>query len=97
MPSPLDDVFGRFGLTMSIEECAEVLSVEPQQVRRRLRLSEDDPRRIPGYRPGGGKWVLYTAEIREYVEASAGHRDPAETPDLAETPEPAGAEPPDQG
>lgn len=80
MPNPLDEVFGRYGATMSIEECADLLGIEAQQVRRRLRLTEGDPRRIPGYRPGGvGKWIIPTAAVRAYVEAGVVHRDVTDT------------------
>lgn len=76
MSNPLlDGVFSRYGVTMSIEECADLFGVKPQQIRRRLRLPEDDPRRIPGFLPNGAnRWIIPTAAVRTYVEASAGHR-----------------------
>jgi hypothetical protein len=85
MPNPLDAVFSRYGVTMSIEECAELLGIEAQQVRRRLRLPDTDPRHIPGYRPGGvGKWIVPTAAMRAYVEAGAGYRAGDDSPGAGE-------------
>lgn len=86
MPSELDEVFDRYPLALSVEQCAEILGVLPQQVRRRLRLPKDDPRHIPGHRPGGGKWVIYRPVLRRYIESGAlGTEDPEE---LSEDPQP---------
>lgn len=87
MPNPLDEVFSRYGPTMSIEECADLLRVDPQQIRRRIRLPADHPRHLPGYRPGGArKLIIPTAAVRAYIEAGAIHgpdddpdTDPADT------------------
>jgi hypothetical protein len=86
MPDPLDDLFARYGITMSVEECADLLGIRSQQVRRRLRLTKTDPRRIPGWQPGGsGKWIIPTAALRDYVETGAVHAPVAgdEDPDDA--------------
>ncbi len=65
MPGVLDDLLARYGETLSIEECAELLRKSPQTVSRRLRRGE-----IPGYKVGDG-WVIPTAGLRELLWAGA--------------------------
>jgi excisionase family DNA binding protein len=64
MTSPLDEVFARYtGLTMSVEQVAEVLGRSVQDTYRRLQSRE-----LPFGRREGGKWLIYKSEVRQYLE-----------------------------
>lgn len=82
MPDALDAFFDRLPEVLSIEQCAEALGIRPKTVYRRLVLPDSDPRKIPGYKPGGGSWVILREEIREYVRRGANVAHPDEQDDL---------------
>jgi hypothetical protein len=67
----LDAYFDRLPEVLSIEQCAEALGIKIGTVYKRLRLPMDDPRKIPGFQPGGVSWVIYRDDIRAYVRRGA--------------------------
>lgn len=61
--SPLDEVFAPYPAVLTVEQVAELLGRSPQDTYRRLHAGE-----LPFGRKEGGKWLIYKAEMRAYLE-----------------------------
>lgn len=72
MTTPLDEVFEPYPTVLSVEQLAELLGRTPQDTYRRLQSRE-----LPVGRKEGGRWLIYKAEVRRYVESLDGP-DPQE-------------------
>lgn len=64
MTTPLDEVFAPYPAALSIEQVAELLN---RSVRDVYRLLESTDR--PFGRKERGKWLIYKAEVRAYIES----------------------------
>lgn len=60
---PLDEVFAPYPARLTVEQVAELLGRSPQDTYRRLHARE-----LPFGRKEGGKWLIYKAEVRNYLE-----------------------------
>lgn len=64
MSTPLDEVFGPYPPTLSVEQLAELLGRNVQDTYRRLQDGD-----FPFGRKEGGRWLIYKAEVRRYIES----------------------------
>lgn len=65
----LEEIFAAYPSTLSIEQLAEVLGVEPVTVYRWLRKGA-----LPGYKIGN-TWVIYRDEVRDFMAEERANRE----------------------
>lgn len=64
MAAPLDEVFAPYPAVLTVEQVAELLGRSVRDTYRRLESGD-----LPIGRKEGGRWLIYKAELRRYVEA----------------------------
>jgi excisionase family DNA binding protein len=62
--TPLDEVFEPYPTVLTVEQVAELLGRDAQDTYRRLQQ-----RHLPFGRKEGGRWLIYKAEVRRYLES----------------------------
>lgn len=62
--APLDEVFAPYPAVLSVEQVAELLGRDVQDTYRRLKQGL-----LPFGRKEGGRWLIYKAEVRRYLES----------------------------
>lgn len=73
MTTPLDEVFEPFPAVLTVEQLAQLLGRSVRDTYRRL-----EARELPFGRKEGGRWLIYKAEARAYIESLAEPDQPAE-------------------
>lgn len=63
MTPPLDEVFAPYPAILTVAQVAELLGRSERDTYRRLESGD-----LPFGRKEGGKWLIYRAEVRAYVE-----------------------------
>lgn len=67
----LDEVFAPYPVTLTVEQCAQLLGQEPVTIYRWLQRGL-----IPGYKMGRS-WVIYRDQLRENMESERAAREAA--------------------